>query len=941
MSEKHLSDWDPKLNRRQFLNLGMASLAAMGFTGCIRPPVEKIFSYVRRPDEETLPGEFHYFATQFLIGGLGHGIVAANHEGRPTKIDGNPTHPSNLGTASAFQQAHLLSLYDPDRAQEFKLSGGSSSWDQIRATLKILSASLEKSKGEGLVFVTEASTSPTLFSEMAELKKRLPLLQWIQYEPLQKHFDHQRQVKAVFDFSKIKNVVSLDSDFLSDPLFPVSSAKAFMSHQDRKVWVAESTLSLIGTRAEERVILKPSEIAQVLEVIYQRALSHGKPSPKSILKLSPAAESFATRLVDHLLNQPSESTAFLVSASQDPELQSLAQALNAHFGKDGIQWVELVSQAESELFTTGGAAMAKLAQDLKAGKISALFLVGGNPAYAVPESLGLGAAISQAKWSLRLSLAQDETAKVCQNFVPLAHDLETWGDVRSPEGSAGFIQPMISPLYDGKTFLEVLSVLNHPERDTEFTALQIVQNQWRKVWTTSFDQNWREGLRQGFIANSARTAKPLGLEIPQGVRSELPAAESKTTEAHDAYEIQFCEDSHTYDGRYSNHAWLQEFPSPLTRITWGNVALLHPDDAKKLNVKSGEVISLHAGAQTLEAPAWIIPGQAKNCITLSFGYGRTSAGKVGNGHGHNAYTLWNGNRSLLAEVRKTSKTEEIACTQEHHSMEGRDLVRVMKKTEVDGSAAKKPKPYFASLYSADPTPSEEHAWSMVIDLDQCTGCGACVIACQSENNIPSVGKEAVLRGREMHWIRVDRYFANSGENPVVHFQPVTCMHCEKAPCETVCPTGATVTGNGGINQMVYNRCVGTRYCSNNCPYKVRRFNFLSYNEDLKQSSVSRLSKNPNVSVRSRGVMEKCSYCVQRVNLGRITAANENRKVLDLEIKTACQMTCPTEAIHFGDLNNEKSVARRLRESPRNYSLLEELGTKPRTTYLAKIERERS
>jgi Fe-S-cluster-containing dehydrogenase component len=927
--EKHLSDWDPSINRRDFLTFSLASLAAAGFSGCIRPPVEKIFTYVSQPEEETLPGEFRYFATGQVIGGLASGLLARSHQGRPTKIEGNPSHPSNLGSASAFQQAQVLSLYDADRAQTIRKKATASNWNQFKTEVRALQVSLQKNNGKGLVFLTENSTSPSLILEMRKLRKKFPAVTWIQYDPL----IAGAVAPLAFDFAKAKNIISFDSDLFSDPLYPVSAARAVMNNSDRQVLVAECSPTLLGARADIRLALKPSELNRVIHDVHERLLPNiEKKTLLDSIPLSDVAQSFVNQVVAAV---KSGSSIFLIDRAAPLALQEFVQQLNLKFAS--LHSATLRSEMHSAFTSTAKDdqsaphPLAALADRLHAGEVDAIFVIGGNPAYGSPASLQFAQALAQAKWSARIGLYDDETAQACQWMIPQAHELESWGDSLAADGSLTLIQPLIAPLYEGKSIYEILDLF--ADASAERSPLEMIQADWQKEWPIDFQQKWRESLRQGVAVFSAGGSKSnhFSEKTFPPTSSAFRNRSSANVSIDENFEIHFMADPHTYDGRFANNSWLQEFPAPLTRITWENVALMHAEDAKNLKVKSGDVIQIKNSSGQVNAPVWIMPGQAKNCISLTFGYGRTHAGKIANDRGYNAYQIWAGDRFTRAQVEKTSQTVAIASTQEHHSMEGRDLIRVQKRSD----ASPKPKPYYASLYNAEPLPPEENAWSLVIDLDACTGCGACVIACQSENNIPVVGKEMVLMGREMHWIRVDRYFASAGENPVVHFQPVTCMHCEKAPCETVCPTGATLHGNGGLNQMVYNRCVGTRYCSNNCPYKVRRFNFFNYS---KTTAVGKLQKNPNVSIRSRGMMEKCSYCVQRINAGRVQAEIENRKINDLEIKTACQSTCPTQAIHFGDLNNEKSVVRRLRESSRNYALLEELGTKPRTTYLAKWDR---
>jgi Fe-S-cluster-containing dehydrogenase component len=527
------------------------------------------------------------------------------------------------------------------------------------------------------------------------------------------------------------------------------------------------------------------------------------------------------------------------------------------------------------------------------------------------------------QFSLQLAVDENETAECVDWVIPEKHALETWSDAKAYDGTLSFSQPLISPMYSGISQSELLHFILTGEKKTDRLLLNEI---YQKKWGLAFESRMQEALRQGLVSNSQSDLFKVQSRAP------LENFAPKNSPPKDSFEILFQTDRKLYDGRFANHPWLQELPGALSRLAWGNALHLNPKDLDQRNLKSGDVVELKSDGKKISIPVFSDPLQSLSSGTLSFGYGRTRAGNVGSGIGHDVYPLWNGQDFLSnVTVTQTSEFEKLANVQEHHSMEGRDIVRTVKKGE---KAAKFESP--VSLYSENPIPENEIAWAMSIDLDRCTGCGACVIACQSENNIPTVGKEGVLVGREMHWIRVDRYFETE-EATTVHFQPVPCMHCEKAPCEPVCPTGATVHGNGGLNQMVYNRCVGTRYCSNNCPYKVRRFNFLTYND--KNSKLAARQKNPDVTVRTRGVMEKCTYCVQRISAARIKSARDRTPLIDGSVKTACQTTCPSHAIVFGNLMDETSEVSKLRKSYRNYGLLEELGTRPRTTYLAKVSKE--
>jgi len=573
--------------------------------------------------------------------------------------------------------------------------------------------------------------------------------------------------------------------------------------------------------------------------------------------------------------------------------------------------------------------MGELAADIRAGNVSTLLILGGNPAYDAPADLGFKDLLPKVPFTARLGLYEDETSTLCHWHIPQAHDLESWGDARAYDGTVSVIQPLIAPLYAGKSDHDFLAVLNgqavKPSHD-------IVHDYWQsqRPNVSRFDAFWEKTLRDGVVADSAFSAKQVSLK--PGIGAPPPVAPS------DGLEIVFRPDPTIWDGRFANNGWLQELPKPLTKLTWDSVGMLSPKTAQRLGVNSEDAVELKYKGRTIVAPVWVMPGHADETVTLYLGYGRTRAGRVGTSAGFDAGWIrpysspWIGTG---LEIRKTGNKWQLAATQEHSSMEGRDLIRIATLDEYGknpkfAQADKVENPL--SLYP--PVKYDGYAWGMAIDLNACNGCGACVAACQAENNIAVVGKTEVRIGREMHWIRIDRYFEGDMDDPKTYHEPVPCMHCEDAPCEVVCPVAATVHSSEGLNEMVYNRCVGTRYCSNNCPYKVRRFNFRLYS-DWETPSLFGM-RNPNVTVRSRGVMEKCSYCVQRISAAKIDSEKQDRPVRDGDIVTACQQTCPSEAIVFGDINDPKSRVSLLKASNRNYSLLEELNTRPRTTYLAKL-----
>jgi Fe-S-cluster-containing dehydrogenase component len=590
-----------------------------------------------------------------------------------------------------------------------------------------------------------------------------------------------------------------------------------------------------------------------------------------------------------------------------------------------------------------------------------LIMLSGNPVYTAPVDLGFAEQLAKVPLRIHSGLYEDETSAYCHWHIPETHYLESWSDIRAYDGTATILQPLIAPLYSGKSAHEILSAVAGKSGETSY---DIVRNYWKgQKMAGDFESGWRRAVHDGVVAGTAFQPKAVKLKAstnewlarppsPADTQKPTPDTRSAPAETGSSLEISFRPDPTLFDGRFANNGWLQELPKPLTKLTWDNAALVSPKTAQRLGLsyrigaRGGEhgrvfvdVVEIRYEGHSLRAPAWIVPGHADECVTLHLGYGRTRAGKVGNGTGFNAYAIQTANAPSYgtgAEVRRIGTQFTLACTQFHHSMEGRDLVRAATLEEYrkkpDFAQGEHPHESEGSLYPG--FKYEGYAWGMAIDVNACIGCNACVVACQAENNSAVVGKTEVTRGREMHWLRIDRYYKGSPDNPETYHQPVPCMHCENAPCELVCPVGATSHSHEGLNDMVYNRCVGTRYCSNNCPYKVRRFNFFQY-ADFETPSLKPL-RNPNVTVRSRGVMEKCTYCVQRINAAKIEAEKENRQVRDGEIVTACQAACPTEAIFFGDINNRDSVVAKAKADSLSFGLLTELNTKPRTTYLAKL-----
>lgn len=936
---RHAAPAQEGLDRRDFLKLLGASMALAGLSACARPPLahEKIVPYVKQPDQIT-PGKPLFFATAVTYGGYAEGVLAESHQGRPTKLEGNPDHPASLGATAAVTQAQVLSLYDPDRSQEFNERGAAKTWEEAAAAL---TAALEGTQdGSGFALLTENVTSPTLAAQIDQLLAKYPSARWYQYDAL-----HQDNVVAgarlafgtdatpVVDFAKADVVVGLDADFMNSGPARLAYARAFANARRvhraadgmNRLYQFETTPTTSASLADHRVPLKPSDVAQLAAAL---ATELGVSAPAATRPAAVSAELFDALVAD--LKRYAGKCVVVVGETQPPVVHALAHAMNEALGNVGKTVTYLRSAAARPAVHLDE--LAELVAAMNAGDVKALVIFDANPVYTAPASLDFAGALAKVPFTARLGLYPDETSAAVQWVIPQAHFLETWSDARAFDGTVTIQQPLILPFYSGKSAHEVVAALLG---DAKATGYDAVRNHWKANVTGSFDDFWRESVYRGTVAGS-RSPEVAVTALP--VTAALPAAAP--------LELQLVLDASLLDGRFANNGWLQELPKSFSNLTWDNAALVAPATAEELKLKSGDMVKLTAGGRELEAPVWIQPGQARGAITLALGYGRTKAGKVGSGVGVDAYRLLDHQAvgAAATTLAKTGRQHQLVSTQMHHSLEGTGERRhIVRAGTLEEFRAEPDHPHFVhpvAHHEADLYPDHEYngyKWGMVIDQTVCTGCNACVVACQSENNIPIVGKSQVAVGREMHWIRVDNYYGGSIDEPEFYHQPMPCQQCEKAPCEPVCPVGATVHDSEGLNVMVYNRCVGTRYCSNNCPYKVRRFNWLQYSELATDASELSLANNPDVSVRSRGVMEKCTYCTQRIATARIDAANEDRRIRDGEVKTACQAACPTEAIVFGDLNDPTSEIAKVKSSPLNHGLLEELQTFPRTTYLAKVK----
>jgi molybdopterin-containing oxidoreductase family iron-sulfur binding subunit len=861
-------------------------------------------------------------------GGFAFPVLAESHMGRPTKIEGNDKHPLTNGRTNAFMQAHVLGLYDPDRSRSILRNGATSTWQNFLVALR-QQQSLAAERGSGLRILTPTITSPSLAASIQRAVEMYPGARWHTYEPVNHdnmlragQIAFERPVQPYAEPAKAKVILALDSDFHSDGPGALRMAREYASRRRvredqrdmNRLYVLESTPTITGAMADHWRTERPSRVL-VLALSIAKALG---------IDAATGEKDPWTQAVAEDLSRHRGESLVLAGPYASPELQALAWVMNDALGNIGatIRFREPAIQS----WTNQAASLRELVTDMNTGVVHTLLILGNNPVYTSPADIDFRDALSKVPFSAHLGLYNDETARLCEWHINAAHELESWGDARSETGIISIIQPLIKPLYGGKTPSDVLGALTLDQSTGSYERLRAF---WREnLPGDDTDAAWRRALHDGFIPET---------ELPiAGLKPRNSFIARINTSSSEALEIVFRPHPYIHDGAYANNAWLQELPHPITKATWGNHVQMGLGLAEELGVQPGDMVAVTLVGHAVEGPALPVPGHPDGTITLELGYGHEAPRMTGSGVGFDVYTLrhtgapW---QATNAEVRKTAGHLPVATTQNHHSMEGRELVRV---EELADFPTQKPGRDHHEQTSLLPEwdYSESNAWAMVIDLNTCIGCGVCTIACQAENNIPVVGAEEVLRSREMHWIRIDRYFHGDPQRPDIYFQPVPCMHCEKAPCEVVCPVGATVHSAEGLNEMVYNRCIGTRYCSNNCPYKVRRFNFLHYSDW--RGTPLELLQNPDVTVRSRGVMEKCNYCVQRINHARINAKKEMRDVREGEVITACQQACPTNAIIFGNKNNPESEVARLREQPHEYGLLTELNTQPRTTYLKRL-----
>jgi molybdopterin-containing oxidoreductase family iron-sulfur binding subunit len=943
---KGASEWLDDFSRRGFLKTMGASLALAGLTGCTRMPITEIVPYVRQP-ENLVPGRPMFYATAFTLNGYAAPILVESHLFRPTKIEGNPQHPASLGGTDVYAQASILDLYDPDRAKDITYLGDVRSWNAFVEALRGPMSAEKSIAGSGVRILTQTVSSPTLAAQIRSYLDANPQAKWHVYEPINRDNVYEggklafgEVVETRYDLSKADIIVSLDADFLYAG-FPGSAryTRDFAARRNpdanmNRLYVVESTPSSTGMKADHRLPMRAVEVES-----FARGLAN---------KLGMNAGEGAGVEHQHFTGPISKdllahrgSTLVIAGDHQPPAVHAFAHAINEALGNVGktVFYADPVdanpvSRSES---------LRSLTEDIRAGKVDLLLILGGNPAYDAPAELEFASALKSNAVSLKVFLGshRNETAELCQWHIPEAHYLESWSDARAYDGTVSIIQPLIEPLYGGRSAHEIIATL----AGQSGAGHDLVQQYWQKQHTgVDFDAFWRKSLHDGWVAGTASSPKQVALK-PAYQASSKPAEDMFYTLAVErVIELNFRRDPSIYDGRFSNNGWLQELPKPLTKLTWDNPIMIGPAMAERLKLNFKDVADLEFQGKKVKGAVWIQAGHPDNSITVFLGYGRTRAGRVGSGTGFDVYPLRTSQAPWFADGAKLTPTGEIyqlASTQGYQTMETpvgeRPLVqeRSLEEYKKEPNFAKEgDPPQDLTLYKPFDYSKETYSWGMAIDLNSCVGCNNCIVACQSENNVAVVGKEQTLKGRHMHWLRVDAYYNGPRENPKGFFQPVPCMQCENAPCELVCPVQATVHSSEGLNDMVYNRCVGTRYCSNNCPYKVRRFNFLLF-EDW-ETPQFKLMRNPDVTVRSRGVMEKCTYCVQRINERRIDAERADSTIKEGDLQTACQQSCPANAIVFGNLNDPNSQVNKWKAQARNYSLLGELNTRPRTTYLAEV-----
>ncbi len=963
--------------RRRFMQLMGASFA---LAGC-RWQEDKLLPFSQRP-EGFVPGEPVFYATAMDIAGVATALWVKSFDGRPIKVEGNPHSASSLGATNTYHQGSVLGLYDPDRSQQVARRGAQrtpSTWADFDRAAGELIAQARAAGGRGVAVLSEASSSPTLASLRSRFLRAMPQATWVAYEPSHAAGVEQgaelafgQRVRTLLSPERADVLVSLDADLLcASTDGGLAYSRAIASRREpggsmSRIYAVESNISEIGSIADHRVALRASQIPAVVAYLDAELSAQARPpaalgaaQPRPAAKFLEDAEikKVLDVMVKDLLAHRG-SSLITVGSRQPAEVHAVVHRLNALLGNVGksVRYVE-----EADRIAGGAAELAALVAEIEAGRVETLIILGGNPVYNSPVDVPFAAALGKVKTSVRLGLYEDETSQLCTWHVPQAHYLEVWADARSFDGSVLVAQPLIAPLHGGRSAIELVAGLLGLPRTSG-------QDLVRATHDAEDDKVWRKAVHDGTLGSAALAVEPELRPIASMTLSEGALGSATGIEG---LEVVLELDPALHDGRFANNGWLQEMPHPLTKVSWDNALMVAPTTGERLGLKDGHLATLTVDGRSVELPAVFTPGQAAGTLTVNLGYGRKVAGRVGGlvdedveVVGADTYALFTAKAGAIAVgatlTSLNRRPDVLANTQDLYVIDdigarGRDdrLPQLVRETTLSDYQAHpeviKHKVHHLPRLNLwhDPVTYDGHKWGMAIDLNKCTGCNACVVACSAENNTPVVGRHEVARGREMNWLRVERYYKGDREQADARQMPVLCMQCENAPCEQVCPVGATVHSSEGLNDMVYNRCIGTRYCSNNCPYKVRRFNYRNYNSDVygitpytgtddPRAKLRSMAFNPDVTVRSRGVMEKCTFCVQRIQNVKIKAKNARRPIEDGEIKTACEQACPTGAYVFGDLNDKQSRVAKAHGEPRAYELLQELNNRTRVQYLARI-----
>ncbi|MEC8022582.1 MAG: Fe-S-cluster-containing hydrogenase [Myxococcota bacterium] len=956
------------VDRRSFFGIMGASAALAGSTltsGCVRKGVQHILPYTKRP-EHMIPGEPLYYRTSWAMGDTVLGLHVKSQDGRPIKVAGNPEHPLSKGASNEFAQASVLDVYDPDRIQKPTKDGVEISLDEAWKAFDAQIATLRSGDGAGLAILLDGEPSPTRRRLLKSVADKLPKAQifrhdWANNAAARAGLDSVGMAGHTFysDATAANVVVALDTDCFSDGdgvLFSrgFANGRKLKKASDKmnRLYAVEGKFSTAGANADHRLRVPSSHVGEFLRTVAGLISPDSDPSLQSEITNRAASKDggiahdarftkFAKAVADDLLANKGASLV-MVGERQPAWVHALAHYVNHALGNVG-KTVFYAKNQEAEAGT-----LAELVDAIGSDSVNTLVVLGPNPVYDAPSDLKFAEAFKKIPTTFAFSSLHSETTKSASWAMPKAHYLEAWGDIIANDGTVSIQQPLVAPLFWGVSTIEVLTRILGTQTPNGHDEVRITQTTGK----VTAESAWRRMIHSGIVSlgtsvTPAFTWTGLASALKTTSNALLPGKPSL-----DSMELILAHDAAVFDGRFGNNGWLQEAPDPITKVTWDNTLQLSPKTAKELGVKSEDLVAVTVGDATVNLPVFVTPGTADYVAVTSVGYGR-KLGVVAEGAGFDVNPLRKSTSPHVvtgARLKATGETYELACTQDHHTMvepiTGRKRPVVRETTLADyrkdpdwvESYEMLPKEKIKSLWK-QPNRTDGHQWGMVIDLNACTGCNACVVACQAENNIPIVGKERVLQGREMHWIRIDRYFTGTEDEPQAVMQPVACSHCETAPCENVCPVAATVHSVDGLNDMAYNRCIGTRYCANNCPFKVRRFNFFNFQkENQEMAPMLGMQKNPDVTIRFRGVMEKCTYCTQRIQAAKIKAKRErpDGRVLDGEIVTACEDVCPSGAITFGDINDPESRVSKLKKSDRNYELLRELNLHSRTTFLARV-----